>query len=38
MDPAHLDDAIAALDLTLDEGEVTALQAPYRPRPVRGHE
>jgi aryl-alcohol dehydrogenase-like predicted oxidoreductase len=35
--PAHLDDAIAALDLTLSEPEQTRLAAPYRPHPIRGH-
>lgn len=34
---AHLDDAIAALDLTLTAEEVKQLEAPYRPHPVRGH-
>jgi 1-deoxyxylulose-5-phosphate synthase len=35
--PSHLDDALAALDLTLGEDEVARLEAPYRPHPVRGH-
>ncbi|MBL1097219.1 aldo/keto reductase [Streptomyces coffeae] len=34
---AHLDDAVAAVDLELDEAEVARLEAPYRPRPVMGH-
>ena len=34
---AHLDDALAALDIELDEDEVARLEAPYPPRPVRGH-
>ena len=34
---AHLDDAIAATGLELDEEEVERLEAPYRPRPVLGH-
>ena len=34
--PAHLDDALAALELTLTEEEVAALEAPYRPHAVRG--
>jgi aryl-alcohol dehydrogenase-like predicted oxidoreductase len=35
--PHHLEDAIAAVDLTLSEDEVTRLEAPYRPHPVLGH-
>ncbi len=34
---SHLDDAVAALDIKLDEDEVKMLEAPYRPRPIRGH-
>ena len=34
---SHLDDAVAALALTLDEDELKALEAPYRPQPIRGH-
>src|SRR5580704_13634211 len=34
---AHLDDAIAALDLKLDDTELYALAAPYQPHPVLGH-
>jgi aryl-alcohol dehydrogenase-like predicted oxidoreductase len=34
---AHLDDAIAALEVALSEEEVVQLEAPYRPHPVRGH-
>ena len=33
----HLDDAIAALDLTLDDSELKSLTEPYRPHPVLGH-
>jgi aryl-alcohol dehydrogenase-like predicted oxidoreductase len=33
----HLEDAIAATDVTLSEGEVARLEAPYRPHPVLGH-
>jgi 1-deoxyxylulose-5-phosphate synthase len=33
----HIDDAVAAVDLTLGEEEVARLEAPYRPHPVRGH-
>ena len=34
---AQLDDAVAALDLTLSADDVTALQAPYVPHAVVGH-
>jgi aryl-alcohol dehydrogenase (NADP+) len=33
----HLDEAIAALDLELDEEERGSLEEPYRPHPVLGH-
>jgi 1-deoxyxylulose-5-phosphate synthase len=33
----HLQDAVAAVDLDLTEGEVAQLEAPYRPHPVLGH-
>ncbi len=33
----HLDDALAALTLTLDEAELRALEEPYQPHPVLGH-
>ncbi|MFC4053052.1 aldo/keto reductase [Actinomadura syzygii] len=33
----HVDDAVAAEALELDEKEVARLEAPYRPHPVRGH-
>ncbi len=33
----HLNDAVAAVDLVLTEEDLTALEAPYRPRPVLGH-
>lgn len=33
----HLDDAVAAAELTLSAEEVAALEAPYRPHPVLGH-
>lgn len=36
--PHHLDDAVAALDLTLDEATIRALEEPYRPRAVTGHD
>ena len=32
----HLDDAVAAVDLHLDESEMAQLEAAYRPHPVRG--
>ncbi|MDB5311833.1 MAG: yhdN 4 [Gemmataceae bacterium] len=35
--PHHLDDAVAALNLKLDEAELKALAEPYRPHPVLGH-
>lgn len=34
--PHHLDDAIAALDLTRDDDEVAMPEAAYRPHPVAG--
>jgi 1-deoxyxylulose-5-phosphate synthase len=34
---SHLDDAIASVDLTLEDDEVARLEAPYRPHPVLGH-
>lgn len=34
----HLDDAVAATELELTEEEVERLEAPYPPRPVRGHD
>jgi len=33
----HLEDAIAALDVELSNEEITRLEEPYPPRPVRGH-
>jgi aryl-alcohol dehydrogenase (NADP+) len=33
----HLDDAVAALRLKLDETEMKALREPYQPHPVLGH-
>ncbi|MES4907356.1 MULTISPECIES: aldo/keto reductase [unclassified Streptomyces] len=33
----HLEDAVAAVGLRLDEDEVARLEAPYRPRPIMGH-
>ncbi len=34
---SHLDDAVAALDVSLDQAEVDRLEAPYQPHPVLGH-
>lgn len=34
--PEHLDDAIAALDVELDEAEIASLEEPYRPHSVVG--
>ena len=36
--PHHLDDAIAALNLKLDESEIKALNEPYRTRPILMHQ
>ncbi|RKS76088.1 aryl-alcohol dehydrogenase-like predicted oxidoreductase [Actinomadura pelletieri DSM 43383] len=33
----HIEDAVAAERLELDEKEVARLEAPYRPHPIRGH-
>ncbi|GLZ04147.1 aldo/keto reductase [Actinomadura sp. NBRC 104412] len=33
----HLEDAVASVDLELDDAEVEQLEAPYRPHPIRGH-
>jgi 1-deoxyxylulose-5-phosphate synthase len=33
----HLDDAIAAMDVSLSDKEIERLEEPYRPHPVRGH-
>lgn len=35
--PGHLETAVQALDVQLTESEVAAMEAPYRPHPVRGH-
>jgi aryl-alcohol dehydrogenase-like predicted oxidoreductase len=34
----HIDDAVAAAGLVLDDKDVERLEAPYRPHPVRGHD
>ena len=36
--PEHLDQAIRAMTLTLEESEVNFLEEQYRPHPVLGHE
>jgi 1-deoxyxylulose-5-phosphate synthase len=33
----HLQDAIAAVDVTLTENEIRRLEQPYQPHPVLGH-
>jgi 1-deoxyxylulose-5-phosphate synthase len=33
----HLDDAVAAVGLALEPGDVEELTGPYRARPVLGH-
>jgi 1-deoxyxylulose-5-phosphate synthase len=35
---AHLKEAIAAVDVKLTTDEVAALEKPYRPHPILGHE
>ncbi len=35
---SHLDDAVGALDVALTEEDVEALESPYVPRPVLGHQ
>jgi 1-deoxyxylulose-5-phosphate synthase len=35
--PRHLEDAIAAVEVTLSGDEVARLEAPYRPHPILGH-
>jgi aryl-alcohol dehydrogenase-like predicted oxidoreductase len=35
--PHHLDDALAAVDVSLSAEECTELEAPYAPHPVLGH-
>ena len=33
----HLSDAIAAVDLELEDDDIAALEEPYRPHPIAGH-
>jgi 1-deoxyxylulose-5-phosphate synthase len=35
--PQHLDDAVAALGVTLSAEEIAALEAPYQPHAIAGH-
>lgn len=35
---AHLDDAIAAVDVELSDAEIVRLEDGYRPHPIRGHD
>ena len=35
--PHHLDDALGALDIDLEDKEIEQLEQAYRPQPVRGH-
>lgn len=35
---AHLEDAVAALEIQLTLGEIERLEAPYQPHPVLGHD
>ena len=34
---AHLDDAIAALDITLSDDDIMRMEKPYQPHGVLGH-
>jgi aryl-alcohol dehydrogenase-like predicted oxidoreductase len=36
--PGQIDDAVAAVDVTLTGEEIAALEAPYVPHPILGHE
>ena len=36
--PHHLADAVAGIELALSAEEIAMLEAPYRPRPVAGHD
>jgi aryl-alcohol dehydrogenase-like predicted oxidoreductase len=35
--PGQVDDAVAAVDVTLSDDEIAALEAPYVPHPILGH-
>ena len=34
----HLEDAVAALDISLSDSDIEYLEEPYEPVPVSGHE
>ena len=36
--PGQVEDAVAAVDVALSDEEIAALEAPYVPHPVLGHE
>jgi aryl-alcohol dehydrogenase-like predicted oxidoreductase len=36
--PGHVEDAVAAVDVELSDEEIVALEAPYVPHPVLGHQ
>ncbi len=36
--PGHIEDAVAAVDVELSDEEIAALEAPYVPHPVLGHQ
>ncbi|WP_370328235.1 aldo/keto reductase [Euzebya sp.] len=36
--PSHLSEAVAAVDVPLDDEDLDALETPYRPRPVLDHD
>lgn len=33
----HLEEAVAALDISLSDSDITYLEEPYQPVPVSGH-
>ena len=36
--PGQIEDAVAAVEVALSDEEVAALEAPYVPHPILGHE
>ena len=36
--PGQIEDAVAAVDVRLSDEEIAALEAPYVPHPILGHE
>ena len=36
--PGQIDDAVAAVGVALTDDEIAALEAPYVPHPILGHE